>query len=117
LKISVYEAEKLSLEQIRGFILASEELRFESENRIQRYAWVERVLIDQEYARQGKVARGMLRRYIERMTGMSRSQVTRLVASYSARGQVRVTGVPSAQLSEALHAGRRRAAGLGRRGP
>jgi len=87
----VYEAEKLSLEQIRGFILASEELRFESENRIQRYAWVERVLIDQEYARQGKVARGMLRRYIERMTGMSRSQVTRLVASYSARGQVRVT--------------------------
>ena len=87
----MYEAEKLSLEQIRGFILASEELRFESENRIQRYAWVERVLIDQEYARQGKVARGMLRRYVERMTGMSRSQVTRLVASYSASGQVRVT--------------------------
>ena len=42
----MHAAEKLSLEQIRGFIAASEELRFESDNRVQRYAWVERVLID-----------------------------------------------------------------------
>jgi hypothetical protein len=47
LKISVHEAERLSLEQIRGFIAASEELRFASEDRAQRYAWVERVLVEQ----------------------------------------------------------------------
>jgi transposase InsO family protein len=90
LKISVHEAEKLSLEQIRGFIAASEELRFESENRIQRYAWVERMLIEQQYASQSKAARGLLHRYIEKMTGLSRAQVTRLIASYSARGRVRL---------------------------
>jgi hypothetical protein len=50
LKISVHEAEKLSLEQIGGFIAASEELRFECGNRTQRYVWVERVLVEQEYA-------------------------------------------------------------------
>ena len=86
----MHEAEKLSLEQIRGFILASEELRFASEDRLQRYAWVERVLIEQQYASLGKVARGLLRRYIEKMTGLSRAQVTRLIASYTACGQVRV---------------------------
>jgi len=73
------------------FVEASGEIRFESQNREQVYGWVERVLVQQEYARQGKAARGLLRRYIEKMTGMSRSQVTRLIARYIATGRVRPT--------------------------
>ena len=88
--ISVHEAEKLSLEQIRGFIAASEELRFASEDRVQRYAWVERVLLERQYASQGKAGRGLLHRYIEKMTGMSRAQVSRLIAGYAATGRVRI---------------------------
>lgn len=86
----MHAAEKLSLEQIREFISASEELRFESENRVQRYEWIERVLIEQEYARQGRAARGLLKRFIEKMTGLSRAQVSRLIHSYTASGRVRV---------------------------
>jgi len=73
------------------FVEASEELRFESLNRQQVYGWVEQVLVQQEYSRQGKAARGLVRRYIEKMTGMSRSQVTRLIARYTGTGQVRPT--------------------------
>jgi transposase InsO family protein len=91
LNISVHEAEKLSLEGIGRFVEASEEIRFESKNREQVYGWVERVLIQQEYAGQGKAARGLVRRYIEKMTGMSRAQVTRLIARYTATGKVRPT--------------------------
>jgi transposase InsO family protein len=91
LKISVHEAEKLSLEGISRFVEASEEIRFESKSRAQVYGWVERVLIQQEYARQGKAARGLVRRYIEKMTGMSRAQTTRLIGCYTATGQVRPT--------------------------
>jgi transposase InsO family protein len=91
LKISVHEAEKLSLEAMGRFVEASEELRFEGENRQQIYSWVEQVLVQQEYAQQGKAARGLVRRYIEKMTGMSRSQVTRLIARYTAIGRVRPT--------------------------
>ena len=54
----MHEAEKLSLEAIGRFVEASEEIRFESENRNQVYSWVERVLVEQEYARQGKAVRG-----------------------------------------------------------
>ena len=57
----MHASEKLSLEQIRQLVAASEGLRFESENRRQMYAWVESVLIERGYARQGKVARGLLR--------------------------------------------------------
>lgn len=87
----MHEAEKLSLEAIGRFVEASEELRFEGENRQQVYGWVEQVLVQQEYAQQGKTARGLVRRYIEKMTGMSRSQVTRLIARYTATGRVRPT--------------------------
>jgi transposase InsO family protein len=87
----VHEAEKLSLEAIGRFVEASEEIRFESENRKQVYSWVERVLVEQEYARQGKPARGLLRRYVEKMTGLSRAQVTRLIARYATTGRVQPT--------------------------
>jgi transposase InsO family protein len=91
LNISVHEAEKLSLEEIRGFVEASGGIRFESEDRKQVYSWVERVLVQQEYMRQGKAGRGLLRRYLEKMTGLSRAQVTRLIGRYAASGQVRPT--------------------------
>jgi len=87
----VHDAEKLSLEAIGRFVEASEALRFEGENRQQVYGWLERVLVEQEYSQQGKAARGLVRRYVEKMTGMSRSQVTRLIARYTATGLVRPT--------------------------
>jgi transposase InsO family protein len=91
LNISVHQAEKLSLEGMRRFVAASEEIRFESKNRQQRCSWVERVLVQQEYARQGKAGRGLLRRYVEKMTGLSRAQVTRLIQRYTSSGRVEAT--------------------------
>jgi len=87
----VHQAEKLSLEGIRRFVAASEEIRFESGGRRQVYAWVEGLLVGQRYAQQAKAARGLLRRYIEKMTGLSRAQVTRLIARYAASGRVEPT--------------------------
>jgi transposase InsO family protein len=89
--VSVHQAEKLSLEGIRRFVEASEEIRFEGANRGQVYGWVECVLVEHEYVQQGKAARGLLRRYIEKMTGLSRAQVTRLIARYAAIGRVQPT--------------------------
>ena len=88
MKIRVQEAEKLSLEAIRGFVAARESLRFEGENREQVYGWVEQVLCQQEYPRQGKAARGLLRRYLEKMTGLGRAQIGRLIVRYGATGRV-----------------------------
>ena len=87
----MHQAEKLSLEGIRRFVAASEEIRFESADRRQVYAWVEGLLVGQRYAQQAKAARGLLRRYIEKMTGLSRAQVTRLIARYAASGRVEPT--------------------------
>ena len=84
----MHDAEKLSLEAMGRFVEASEEIRFEGENRRQLYGWVERVLVEQQFLQQGKAARGLVRRYVEKMTGLSRAQVTRLVARYVSTGRV-----------------------------
>ena len=89
--IRMDDREKLSLEAIGRFVEASEEIQFEAQDRLQLYGWVERVLVEHEYARQGKPARGLLRRYLAKMTGLSRAQTTRLIARYTACGRVRVT--------------------------
>jgi hypothetical protein len=91
LNIRVHQAEKLSLEGIGRFVAASEEMRFESKDRQQLYRWVEGVLVQQEYVRQGKAGRGLLRRYVEKMTGLSRAQVTRLIGRYACSGRVEAT--------------------------
>ena len=87
----MHEAEKLSLDQIEAFLNASEGIRFEGENREQVYGWVEQVLRQQQYEKQGRKARGLLRRYLEKMTGLSRAQVTRLIARYRAHGEVQAS--------------------------
>jgi len=81
--------ERLSLEQIRTFMAASEEFRFEANNREEIYGWVTRTLVEQEYGRQKREAKGLLRRYVGKMTGLSRAQVTRLIGQYLERGIVK----------------------------
>jgi transposase InsO family protein len=88
--ISVHETEKLSLQQIEQFLLAAKEVRFEASQREEIYGWVERLLCQQEYVGQGRRARGLLRRYLGKMTGLSRAQLTRLVGRYLATGRVRI---------------------------
>ena len=85
---SVREAEKLSLDQIEAFLKASEEIRFEGEHREQVYGWVEQVLHQQHYQKHGRKARGLVRGYLEKMTGLSRAQVTRLIARYRVNGEI-----------------------------
>jgi hypothetical protein len=84
--------ERLGLEQIRGFLAASEEFRFEASNRKEIYGWVTQTLVEQEYSRQKRNAKGLLRQYLEKMTGLSRAQVTRLIGQYVEDGTVKERG-------------------------
>lgn len=82
--------EKLSLEQIQTFLEATEEVQFEVGNRQEVYHWVSRALQQHGYGRQNRAAKGLLRRYLAKMTGLSRAQVTRLIARYRESGEVQL---------------------------
>lgn len=83
--------EKLSLEQIRALLEASQEVRFAGHSREEIYDWVGKTLREQDYAKLGRADKGLVRSYVEKMTGQSRAQVTRLIAKYVATGEVRTT--------------------------
>ena len=87
----MHEAEKLSLDQIKAFLQASHPIRFEGHSAPQMYHWIEQVLRLQQYHQQSRGARGLLRLYLAKMTGLSRAQVTRLIARYRSCGRVRPT--------------------------
>src|SRR5260370_22953803 len=75
--------EKLSLEQIRAFLEASEEVvQFADQNREEVYKWVNTTLRQHDYERLGRAAKGLLHRFIEKMTGYGRAQTTRLIQQY-----------------------------------
>ena len=84
------DEEKLNLEQIREFLKASQDWQFEAKGRPQIYEWVTSVLRQHRYGQQGRAEKGLLRRYLVKMSGMSRAQMTRLIAQYGEEGEVKV---------------------------
>jgi transposase InsO family protein len=82
LTISVQALERLSLEQIQAFLKGSGEVGFKGQNRDEVYGWVNQTLRVQRYAELKRSGRGIVRRYVEKMTGLSRAQTTRLITVY-----------------------------------
>ncbi|MGB8990393.1 MAG: hypothetical protein WCC37_27595 [Candidatus Sulfotelmatobacter sp.] len=80
--------EKQSLEQIRALVEASAEVRFHCQDRRELYEWVNRTLRQQDYGRLKRGGKGLVRRYIAKMTGLSRAQAARLIRHYQQGGEV-----------------------------
>ena len=82
-------AECLSREQIREFLKSCELIEFAGCGRDEKYVWVECVLRTQNYGELARGDRGAVRAYVEKMTGMSVSQMTRLIRGFLDCGAVK----------------------------
>jgi transposase InsO family protein len=83
------DSEARSLEQMRAFLAGSGEVRFAGQRREEVYGWVEQTLVRHQYASLDRPGKGLVRRYIARLTGLSRAQETRLITAYRQTGQVK----------------------------
>src|ERR1700730_904435 len=79
----------MSLEQIRAFLEGSGEVQFKGDSRSEIYEFVSRTLHQQGYRKLGRAGKGLVRLYLEKMTGLSRAQVNRLIRQYTANGEVK----------------------------
>lgn len=84
------DQEKLSLEQMEAFLAASQEMRFQAKSRQDLYDWVGRTLREHGYSVLKRGDKGVVRRYLGKMTGLSRAQVARLIGCYQQSGTVQV---------------------------
>src|SRR5229473_2848481 len=83
---------KMSLEQIQAFLEGSGEVGFKGQKREEVYGWVNETLRHQRYEEQKRSGRGWVRRYVEKMTGLSRAQTTRLITVYLGGEEVKLQG-------------------------
>src|ERR1700685_3146345 len=74
--------ESMSLEQIQAFLETSDEVEFKAGNKEDLYEWVNQTLGRLDYRKLKRSGRGLVRRYVGKMTGLSRAQATRLLGMY-----------------------------------
>jgi len=80
-----------TIEQVKQFLEGSEVLEFRGLSAEEKYKWTETTLVRFSYPRLKKADKGVIRQYIQKITGYSRAQVSRLIAGYKRTGQLRRT--------------------------
>ena len=77
-----------TLEQVRAFVEGSGPVDFAVSDREGIYRLVRRTLVRLSYYRLGKPDKGLVKRYLGKVTGLSRAQLTRLIAQHRATGRI-----------------------------
>lgn len=78
------------IEDIENFLNASDEISFSKESTKLAYTWVENTLVKFRYMHITKPEKGLVKKYIEKLTGYSRAQVTRLIKQYVKTGHIKL---------------------------
>ena len=78
-----------TLDQVRAFMDGNQPADFELTDRTSAYAFVRRTLVRFEYHGLRKPDKGLLRRFLEKVTGFSRAQMNRLIAQHRQTGNIR----------------------------
>ncbi len=77
MRLIMNEERLQTIEQVRQFLEGSEAVELRGLTAKEKYYWIEEVLIRFRYHRLKREEKGVIRRYIQKVTGYSRSQVSR----------------------------------------
>jgi len=79
-----------SMSQIKSFLSELEGIEFNRKYRKEAYRWIEDTLMRFHYVTLAKKNKGLIRRYLMKVTGYSRCQLTRHINQYCNTGQLRI---------------------------
>src|SRR5438128_313829 len=80
--ISMKNLEKLSIGEMEEFLRGSRKLQLAADCQEAVYQFLEGLLASQQYRKLKKSARGIVRRFGAKITGLSRAQMTRLIGRW-----------------------------------
>ncbi len=78
--IQMDDSHIVSITQIKEFLKLNNSIQFKSVSKKERNQWLEQVIIRLRYFRLRKKDKTLVKKYIMRITGLSDSQLTRLIA-------------------------------------
>ena len=88
MQVTMQHAERLTLAEMREFLDASSNLSFVGAGRKHIYGLLEGGLRAQKYLELSKKDKGIVRRYLVKISGLSKAQITRLIARWRERGVI-----------------------------
>ncbi len=77
-----------TIEQIEAFLTGAETVELIIVGKADRYVWIQRTLIRLKYSQLSKSEKGLVMRYLGKMTGYSPAQVKRLIKQYREKGRL-----------------------------
>ena len=78
-----------TIDDVRHFLDGTQAVAFNvATNKQERYLWVQKVLVKHRYILLGKLDKGLITRYLMKVTGYSRAQMKRLISQYVKAGKV-----------------------------
>jgi len=86
--------ERLTLAEMEVFVENNRKVRYEAKTQEVAYGVIEAVLKEHDYRRLNKGQKGIVRRYLARITGLSRAQVTGLIRRWMRRRGLRIERAP-----------------------
>lgn len=77
-----------SVAQIRAFLKVDSGIRFKAVSREEKYKWIDDTLTKFNYLRIKKKNKGIIRKYVVKLTGLSHSQLTRIINKKKRLGKI-----------------------------
>jgi len=74
--------------QLSKFLEATKEIEFKAQSRAEQYNWMESTLKKFKYFSLTKKKKGLIRSYVQKLTGYSNSQLSRLITKYQNQGRL-----------------------------
>jgi len=88
--ITMNDSKLSSIVEVKSFLQESGVIEFKKRSRKEAYEWIEETLGRFDYLYLGKKEKSLIKKYIEKVTGYSRPQVTRQIRQYRETGRVRL---------------------------
>ncbi len=87
--ITMDDTQITTLEQVQAVLESPEGLAFNRAGRKELYGWIESVLKRFDYFKLRRRGKGQVKAYLQRLSGISRAQVTRLVTRDLLEGEIK----------------------------
>ena len=82
--------ELTTIDQLSQFLAGTQSVLFKLDTvKKKRYQWIQHELVRFDYMRISKTDKGIMKRYLAKVSSYSRAQVTRLVKQYSSTGYIK----------------------------
>lgn len=86
--ITMNDTQLTTISEIKEFLVGSLVFNFQAPTTQKTYDWIQETLIRFHYYKLGRRDKSLLKLYLQKVTGYSRSQVTRLIGGYLVSGRV-----------------------------